>query len=201
MSREAVAARRAGAQNGLLRIGYAGGTRTHQKDFAVAATALARVLREGRDRRLVLFRRGDAPCLDLEEFTAFAGLEAQVEWREVVGLEELPWELARFDVNLAPLEVGNPYCEAKSELKFFEAALVEVPTVASPTQPFRMAIRDGENGFLPRDEAGWYESLSRLVRDRALRSKIAREALLGAEAYGAARRAELVRELIAFGNA
>ena len=27
---------------------------------------------------------------------------------------------------------GNPFCEAKSELKFFEAALVDVPTIAYP---------------------------------------------------------------------
>ena len=29
------------------------------------------------------------------------------------------------DINLAPLELGNPFCEGKSELKFFEAALVK----------------------------------------------------------------------------
>jgi glycosyltransferase involved in cell wall biosynthesis len=76
------------------------------------------------------------------------GLHGQIEWREFVPLDQLPNEIAQFDVNLAPLEVGNPFCEAKSELKYFEAALAGVPTIASPTGPYRRAIRHGETGFL-----------------------------------------------------
>jgi len=197
VSQAAVAARQAAGARGVLRIGYAGGTRTHQKDFAVIAAPVARVLREAGNRRLVLFRRAETPCLDLEEFPALAGLEAQIEWREMVGLEELPWELARFDVNVAPLEVGNPYCEAKSELKFFEAALVGVPTIASPTQPFRDAIRDGQNGYLAANEAEWYDRLTILLGDGPLRQLIARAAREDAEEkYGAARRGEIVGTLV-----
>ena len=42
--------------DGVIRIGYAGGSLTHQKDLVVAAPAVARVLRENPDVRLVLFR-------------------------------------------------------------------------------------------------------------------------------------------------
>lgn len=59
-------------------------------------------------------------------------------------------------LNIAPLEI-NRFCEAKSELKYFEAALVRVPTVASPTQPFKNAIQHGVNGFLAGDSADWYK--------------------------------------------
>ena len=38
--------------DGLLRIGYAGGSRTHQKDFAAAAPAIAQILRELPNARL-----------------------------------------------------------------------------------------------------------------------------------------------------
>ena len=137
-SRLAARRRAAGPANGLVRIGYAGGSRTHQRDFAVCADAVAAVLRARPESRFVAFRAADnsSPCLDVEEFPALHGLEAQIEWRSFVPLECLPDEIARFDVNLAPLEVGNPFCEAKSELKLFEAALVDVPTIASPTGPF-----------------------------------------------------------------
>ncbi len=93
-------------------------------------------------------------------------------------LNGLPNELARFDINLAPLEVGNPFCEAKSELKFFEAALVEVCTVASPTGPMRRAIRDGETGRLADTPAEWDAALRTLIDDPALRRRMAHAAYL-----------------------
>ena len=118
VSREAVLRRRHDLRDGLVRIGYASGSRTHQRDFAVAAPAVANVLRERPECRLVLFRdaRSGRELLDLGEFPEFAGLEEQVEWRAATSLTRLPEEIARFDVNIAPLEVGNVYCEAKSEL-------------------------------------------------------------------------------------
>ncbi len=142
---------------------------------------MGRVLRDRPHARLVLFRfRGAensaAPTLDVEEFEAFHGIEDQIEWHDIVPLSQLPEKIARFDVNIAPLEVGNPFCEAKSELKFFEAALVDVPTVASPTGPFRRAIRDGETGFLAKSPDEWHTALLQLVDDSILRRRIARAA-------------------------
>ncbi|HEY4253738.1 MAG TPA: class I SAM-dependent methyltransferase [Roseomonas sp.] len=165
-------------KDGLLRIGYAGGSRTHQRDFALCADAVAAVLRAHPQARLVAFRAADgsAPILDVQEFPALRGLENQVEWRSFVPLHRLPEEVARFDINLAPLEVGNAFCEAKSDLKFFEAALVDVPTIASPTGPYRAAIEDGRTGFLAATPAAWEAALMRLAGDAALRARIAGEA-------------------------
>jgi glycosyltransferase involved in cell wall biosynthesis/GT2 family glycosyltransferase len=179
VSREAVLRRRLDLRDGLVRIGYASGSRTHQRDFAIAAPAVANVLRERPECRLVLFRdaRSGRELLDLGEFPEFTGLEEQVEWRDATSLTRLPEELARFDVNIAPLEVGNVYCEAKSELKYFEAALVGVPTVASPTQPFRGAIVDGVTGYLADDSTSWERTLDALVADAGLRARIGQAAL------------------------
>jgi tetratricopeptide (TPR) repeat protein/glycosyltransferase involved in cell wall biosynthesis len=166
--------RRAGSGDGVVRIGYAGGSRTHQRDFALCAEAVAEVLRARPDFRLVAFRSADGSVaiLDIEEFPRLRGLENQVEWRNFVPPERLAEEIARFDINLAPLEVGNPFCEAKSELKYFEAALVDVPTIASPTGPFRRAIRHGETGFLAATPDEWRNALERLADDAALRHRI-----------------------------
>lgn len=183
--------------DGLVRIGYAAGSRTHQRDFARAVPALAEVLLRHPEARLVLFRKGPWPTVDLDEFPELAGLENQIEWRDMVPVEALPGELARFDVNIAPLETGNPFCEAKSELKYFESALVEVPSVCSPTDPFRRAIRQGETGFLAANEEEWRDILSRLVEDAALRQRIGRNAYLHVLwAYGPERRVELVASLL-----
>jgi glycosyltransferase involved in cell wall biosynthesis len=115
----------------------------------------------------------------------------------MVGLEELPWELARFDINLAPLEVDNPYCEAKSELKFFEAALVIVPTIASPTHPFKSAIRDGQNGFLASTQGEWLDRMMTLHDDLQLREKLGQAAWHDVQGpYGVATRATVVADLV-----
>jgi glycosyltransferase involved in cell wall biosynthesis/SAM-dependent methyltransferase len=178
VSRRAVRRRRAEKSDGLLRIGYAGGSRTHQRDFQVVAEAIVRVLRERSHCRLVLFRSSDGtvPILELGEFPVFQGIEDRIEWHNFIPLTQLPEKIAHFDINLAPLEVGNVFCEAKSELKYFEAALVDVPTVASPTGPYRRAIRDGVTGFLADHPEQWYATLLRLVDDPALRSRVARAA-------------------------
>ncbi len=162
----------------LLRIGYAGGSRTHQRDFAVAVPAIARVLAENPQARLTIFKdksSGEGLVL-MDEFPQFAALADRVEWRDLVPLAALPTELARFAVNIAPLEAHNPFCEAKSELKFFEAALAGVPTIASPSGPFTRAIEEGITGLLARTEEEWYTALTRLLGDAALRARMAQAA-------------------------
>jgi GT2 family glycosyltransferase/glycosyltransferase involved in cell wall biosynthesis/SAM-dependent methyltransferase len=165
-------------RDGLVRMGYAGGSRTHQRDLGSAIEGIAKVLKERRECRLVLFRTldGSAPLIDIEEYPCLDGLHGQIEWRPLQPLADLPHEMARFDINLAPLECGNPFCEAKSELKFFEAALVGVPTVASPTGPFGRAIEQGKTGFLAAAADDWYFYLKKLIDDPGLRRTIARDA-------------------------
>ena len=121
----------------------------------------------------------------------------QIEWRDLVPLTELPDELARFDINIAPLEPGNPFCEAKSELKYFEAALAGACTVASPTGPMSEAIRNGETGILADTPEDWCEAISALIADAKLRRRLAHAAYLDVLwRYGPHRRAELVSSLL-----
>ncbi len=200
-SRRAAADQAAAGSDGLIRIGYAAGSRTHQKDFACAVGAVARVLREHPECRLVLFRHessaGNMNCLIPEEFPELDGLDGQIEWRGLVPVDDLPSELVRFDINLAPLEVGNPFCEAKSELKYFEAALVGVPTVASPTVPYAEAVKHEVTGFLATGAEEWYDAIKRLVMDPELRRRMGAEALFDVLwKFGPERRAELAAGIL-----
>jgi glycosyltransferase involved in cell wall biosynthesis len=195
-ARGAARRRRQATEDGLIRIGYATGTRTHQRDLAQAADAIAHVLRERPHCRLVLFAdRG--PMIDIAEFPALQGLEDRIEWRQLVAPPSLPEELARFDINIIPLELGNPFCEAKSELKFFEAALVDVCTIASPTGPLRRAIEHGCTGWLASGSAEWQAGLLQLVDDPALRRRLGRAAYLDVLwRFGPERRAELMASVV-----
>lgn len=173
-SRRAFRRRQALSNDDLVRLGYAAGTHTHQRDFALMASALADVLRQRPQCRLVLFKRPDGePLLDIAEFRCFDDLQSQIEWRGFVSQDLLAEELVRFDINLAPVETGNPFCESKSELKFVDAALVGVCTVASPTVPFASAIQPGRSGFLAEGGEQWQSILMHLVDDPALRRRVA----------------------------
>ena len=66
----------------------------------------------------------------------------------------LPSIQVRFDINLAPLEINNPFGQSKSEIKYVEAALLRVPTIASPSDSYSAAIRHAENGYLANNGAG-----------------------------------------------
>ena len=77
-SRLAVRRRRREPETALIRIGYASGTRTHQRDFGQASDALARVLREHPECRLVLFRDplSQEPVGASDRISGFGGLHA-----------------------------------------------------------------------------------------------------------------------------
>jgi len=155
--------------NDGLRLGYASGTATHEADFATMVRTLADAL----DRR---------PSLD---FTLVGSLDlapyedllpaSQMERRPLVEHVNLAYELARFDINLIPLQ-ANPFCDAKSPLKYFEAALVGVPSIAVANPTYRELIRHGENGLLVHSEDEWAVNIDLLANDAELRLRLGAKA-------------------------
>lgn len=161
---------RAGRKTGdLVRIGYLPGTRTHRADFAVCVPALVQLMQRYPQVQLVLRGEIDLPA-ELEAFFERIEMAPLVSWREL-----LP-AIAELDINIAPLEPDNLFTDAKSALKYFEAALVEVPTVASPTEDFIVSIRHGDNGFLAGTTDEWFAALEALVKDTDLRRRLGKAA-------------------------
>ncbi len=128
------------ARDGRIHIGYFSGTPTHARDFAIVAEALASLLRD--DPRVVLRIVGFLdPSGPLAEFAA------RIERFPLQDYLSLQCLIAAVEFNIVPLQ-DNDFTNCKSELKFFEAAIVGTTTLASPTHAFRAAIRHGETGFL-----------------------------------------------------
>ncbi|MGI4857970.1 MAG: glycosyltransferase [Janthinobacterium lividum] len=162
------AARVGPGQQRVVRIVYGSGTRTHDADFRVAAAAIHRLLKQRPDARLCI-----AGELNLPSF--FTDVQAQIERLPLVDYPSyLAW-LARGDISIAPLEPGI-FNDAKSNIKFLEAAVVGMPSVCSPRASFRNAIEDGLSGFLVDSEQTWFEVLLRLVDDADLRARVGRQA-------------------------
>ncbi|TXG78207.1 glycosyltransferase [Candidatus Dojkabacteria bacterium] len=150
------------ATSSVVRVGYLSGTPSHNKDFATITPALIRLFQTYPTMRLVL-----AGPLDTE--SALNQFSNRIERLPFVPRRELFDSIASLDINLAPLEIGNPFCEAKSELKFFEAGIVGVPTVAAATDTFTRAISDGVDGLVAASADEWYDKISRLIQDEKLR--------------------------------
>jgi glycosyltransferase involved in cell wall biosynthesis len=167
ISEEAYAGRRQrlegrGGESHPLVVGYFSGTGSHDRDFRVITEPLIWMLDTYPDT--VLHISGH-----LSLGPAFSGYEERIRRASYVDWRELPHLIARADLNLAPLEEHNPFCRAKSENKFVEAALVGVPTIASPTEAFEFAISDGKDGFLPSTPREWKGGLRALLESATRR--------------------------------
>ncbi len=150
-------------------IVYGSGTKTHDADFAVAAPAILALLRRHPTLRLRIV--GDLTLPD-----GFDPLAPQLE--EIAGTDYRAYLglLAEADIAVAPLE-DTVFNDAKSNIKFQEAAMLAIPSVCSPRQAFRDIVASGENGLLAGDDAGWEASLERLVLDPSLRRQLGQRAL------------------------
>ena len=150
---------------GAVRLGYFSGTATHDDDFA----SIAPVLRALFERHPALALTVVGPvALD----PALAAFGSRIERSGLVPWPELPAPLAAVDVNLAPLAWRDPFVAAKGAVKYLEAAAVGIPTVASPIDAFRHAIRDGDTGLLAADPAAWDAALTSLVTDAPRRRRL-----------------------------
>lgn len=152
-----------------IRIAYLSGTPTHERDFAECLSGLRSVMEKHESTRLVL-----AGHIKIPE--KLAKLSERIDRIPLMPWQELPELYATVDINLAPLESDNEFTEGKSELKYFEAGLLGVPTVASRVGGFVDAIRDGRNGYLCESDDDWARALDLLVEDPALRRRIGRAA-------------------------
>src|SRR5882724_1900427 len=154
-----------GADEQIVRIAYLSGTPTHNWDFKECSRALKRVLETYSSARLMLVGHLDSG----EEFARFG---ERIELHRPVPWQDLPRLIRRVDINLAPLELDNPFTECKSSLKYFEAAILGIPTVASDLEPYRKSVAHGENGYLCRTEEEWFHCISRLIEEPSLRQKM-----------------------------
>lgn len=157
------------ADGAFVRICYFSGSQTHWRDFQACADGLRAVMTA--NSRVILRIVGH---LDLDE--SWDAVSGQIERQSFMPYLDTLNSMRECDINLACLEEGNAFAEGKSELKFFESALVEIPTVASRTAPYAAAIDDGQNGALASTPEDWEARLTELTASAELRHTMGRNA-------------------------
>lgn len=126
----------------VFTIGYFSGSHTHATDFEVVYPELIKLLSDNHNFKLRI-----VGMLQLPKSAAKFIKRGQIEYVGMVDFLTLEKLMSEVDINIAPL-ADNVFANCKSELKFFESALVKTPTIASPTYAFSHSVQDGKTGFL-----------------------------------------------------
>ena len=151
----------------IVKIGYFSGSISHNENFELIKPAIKQLLTKYSNVQLHIVGILDIPQ-DMKSF------ENQIVTHDYVDWDKLPALISEVDINLAPL-VDSIFNRAKSEIKWIEAALVKVPTVASKIGAFSDVVIDGETGLLATDDQ-WFDKLEALVLSPDLRQKLAESA-------------------------
>ncbi|WP_186343117.1 glycosyltransferase family protein [Allochromatium palmeri] len=147
------------------RVVYASGSPTHDSDFAIVVQPLVEFLGRHLDWTLSLVGN-----LDMERFPELAA-HPRVECRPLVPHTNLHYEIARADINLIPL-TRNRFNDAKSPLKWYEAALCGVPSIAT-NNPLYAELLAEDRGLLAVTGDDWAKGLDYLAASKERRDAIA----------------------------
>jgi glycosyltransferase involved in cell wall biosynthesis len=146
-------------------IGYASGSRAHDEDFRVVVIALKEMLEKYDRLSLLIIGHATIPPelathgdrIDIQPFSGY------LQYLEA---------LSNTDINIVPLLLDR-FNECKSAIRYIEASLVRVPTIASPVGQFSEIILDGEDGYLAANQEEWVSKLDALILDRDFRTVMA----------------------------
>ncbi|MBS7804509.1 glycosyltransferase [Rhizobiales bacterium TNE-4] len=149
----------------VIRIGYFSGSRTHDEDFLECSDVLFEILAKYPNVTFVIVGQ-------LELDRKWNSFSKRVERHDFLPYLEMLKLLSTCHINIAPLNLRSLFNHSKSELKWFEAAVVEVPTIASPTDPYQKILSTGSLGFLALNRSDWNAALETLISDSNIRKKI-----------------------------
>ncbi len=156
-------------RNSNFIIGYFSGSPSHINDFQVCSGEVIELMKHYNDISLLVVGYMEFPNY-MKEFIN----NGRVIFHPFVNYLELQRLIGGVDVNIAPL-VNNTFTNCKSELKFFEAAVVDTLTCATPTHVFKKSIQQRKTGYLC-NSSEWYDTLEQVYLDRELTKQIVADA-------------------------
>ena len=166
-----------------VRIGMVGSV-SYEYDY-LHLKPLLRELSERDDVSVVMFGLGSKEHREQNPLVTKAFKEEYKFW-DNLNIEHIPWcqmneyyntlNKARLDLMLIPRK-ENYFNRCKSNIKFLEAALLEIPCIAQSFEggPYE-EIEDFETGIKVKDNSLWKQYVNELIAKPELRRKIGKQA-------------------------
>jgi len=154
------ATQNARTQNELkLKILYLSGTATHLKDYSIISGVLTKLAQEypGKFEIDFMGQLKDQSLL----FRSLNIASTHIRYEHFQKMLDI---IRQHDVVLVPLE-NSEFNNAKSNIKFIEAASQCVPVIASTATEFVNSISDNHDGWLCGNEQEWYDRLVYLIEN------------------------------------
>ena len=145
--------------NNPFEIGYFSGSPTHVRDLALIMPEVEEFLVRHEDSMLKIVGYMELPK-QYEKWVKKDRIRF-VPFQSFIGLQ---YEQAKVDVNVVPL-VNNVFSNCKSELKYFESAIVGTVTCATPSYTYANAIQNCDNGYLC-NAGEWLDVFEKLYQEK-----------------------------------
>lgn len=154
--------------NNTITLFYGSGTQAHNDDFiTLALPALTKILSENKHTRLTIAGYLILPNDFLTQFK-----QQLIQIPAMSNVQNYWRALEQANINLAVL-YSDDINDCKSELKWFEAACFDIPSVVSDTKNYRDIVRHDEDGYIAKTTDDWYRYLTLLIQNPQQRTKIA----------------------------
>ncbi|MCD4653743.1 glycosyltransferase, partial [bacterium] len=138
------------------------GTSTHQRDILTIIDSLSHTMDTFGNAVFVVAGPLELPQIFEEKYKNRIRRYPLIQWPAFLKY------YSQLTVNLAPLEVNNHFCQAKSGIKFLEAALSATPTIASPTPDFQKLIHHEKTGYIAETPQDWTYWMKRCLSEPEL---------------------------------
>ena len=152
ISKEVINLKEKSYSNEKFIIGYFSGSDSHKRDLEIVESALIKLIDKYDNIYLKI-----VGIMELSNEFKKLKNKGKIIVSDFVPYEELQYEIGKVDLNIVPLQ-NNEFNDCKSELKYFEASIVNTLTCASNNQVYGSVIDDGVDGFLA-DEMSWFDKI------------------------------------------
>ncbi|KAB8307383.1 glycosyltransferase family 1 protein [Erwinia endophytica] len=140
-----------------IKILYLSGTITHLKDYSLISGPLLKLCQDFHDKIEFNFMgelKDQSKILEIlnidSHFISYESFESMLE------------TIGKHDLVLVPLE-KTIFNDAKSNIKFIEAASQGTAVIASPAEEFSSSIEHGINGWICQYEHDWYSTIKSII--------------------------------------